>query len=54
MLRQSQGKYFFKSEALLEEFIWLHLESLLNIRRIKKQHIINKENRSDILAEMLN
>jgi hypothetical protein len=50
MLRQSKGKFLFKSEALLEEFIWLHLESLLNIRRIKKQHIINKENRSDILA----
>jgi hypothetical protein len=50
MLRQSKGKFLFKSEALLEEFIWLHLESLLNIGRIKKQHIINKENRSDILA----
>jgi hypothetical protein len=50
MLRQSQGKLLFKSEALLEEFTWLHLESLLNISRIKKQYIINKENRSDILG----
>ena len=50
MLKQSKGKFLFKSEALLEEFIWLHLESLLNIRGIKKQHIINKENRSDIMA----
>ncbi|MBD2740122.1 hypothetical protein [Coleofasciculus sp. FACHB-1120] len=40
----------FKSEALLEEFIWLHLSSLLNLTHLKKQHIINKQNRADILG----
>ncbi|MEP0807775.1 hypothetical protein NC996_00650 [Trichocoleus sp. ST-U2] len=40
----------FKSEALLEEFIWLHLSSLLNLNKLKKQHIINKQNRADILG----
>ncbi len=50
MLRQSKGKFLFKSEALLEEFIWLHLNSLLKLDKIKKQHIINKQNRSDILG----
>ena len=50
MLRQSQGKFLFKSESLLEEFIWLHLGSLLNLTKVKKQHIINKQNRADILG----
>jgi len=40
----------FKSESLLEEFIWLHLGSLLNLTKVKKQHIINKQNRADILG----
>lgn len=40
----------FKSESLLEEFIWLHLGSLLNLTKLKKQHIINKQNRADILG----
>lgn len=50
MLRQSKGKFLFKSESLLEEFIWLHLGSLLNLTKVKKQHIINKQNRADILG----
>lgn len=50
MLRHFQGKFLFKSESLLEEFTWLYLGSLLNLEPVKKQHIINKENRSDILG----
>lgn len=50
MLRQSKGKFLLKSEALLEEFIWLHLKPLLNLDPIKKQYFINKQNRSDILG----
>ena len=50
MLRQSKGRFLFKSESLLEEFTWIHLEALLKLKRVKKQLIINKENRSDILG----
>lgn len=50
MLRQSRGKFFLKSEALLEEFIWLHLKPLLNLDPVKRQCVINKQNRSDILG----
>lgn len=50
MLRSSKGKLLFKSEALLEEFIWLHLQPLLNLEPVKRQYFINKQNRSDILG----
>lgn len=50
MLRQSKGRFLFKSESLLEEFTWIHLEALLKLKKVKKQLIINKENRSDILG----
>lgn len=50
MLSQSKGKFLFKSESLLEEFTWLHLGDLLNIYPVKRQHIIDNQNRSDILG----
>ena len=50
MLRHYKGNFLFKSESLLEEFTWLYLGALLNLEPVKKQHIINKENRSDILG----
>lgn len=50
MLSQSKGKFLFKSESLLEEFTWLYLWDLLNLYPVKKQHIINTQNRSDILG----
>lgn len=50
MLRMSKGKYLFKSELLLEEFVWLHLQTLLDLKPIKRQYTINKQNRSDILG----
>ncbi|MBD2481916.1 endonuclease NucS domain-containing protein [Planktothrix sp. FACHB-1365] len=50
MLRQSRGKFLLKSEALLEEFVWLHLKPLLNLDPVKRQYCINKQNRSDILG----
>ncbi|MEG4456837.1 hypothetical protein [Microcoleus sp. N9_A1] len=50
MLRYFKGKFLFKSEALLEEFTWLHLKPLLNLEPIKRQLSINKGNRSDILG----
>lgn len=50
MLRQPKGKFLLKSEALLEEFIWLHLKPLLSLDPVKKQYFINKQNRSDILG----
>ena len=50
MLRQFKGKFLFKSESLLEEFTWLYLDDLLNLYPVKKQHIINNQNRSDILG----
>lgn len=43
MLRQSKGKFLLKSEALLEEFIWLHLNPLLNLDPVKNNILlINK------------
>lgn len=50
MLRHYKGNFLLKSESLLEEFTWLYLGALLNLEPVKKQHIINKENRSDILG----
>ncbi|MEA5498998.1 hypothetical protein VB834_10170 [Limnoraphis robusta Tam1] len=50
MLYQERGKLLFKSEALLEEVTWIHLESLLKLEKFKKQYFINKQNRSDILG----
>jgi hypothetical protein len=50
MLYQERGKLLFKSEALLEEVTWIHLESLLKLEKFKKQYFINKQNRTDILG----
>lgn len=50
MLRHFKGKFLFTSESLLEEFTWLYLGNLLNLEPVKKQHIINKGNRLDILG----
>ena len=50
MIKFHKGKFLFKSEALLEEFIWLHLPQLLDLNSVAKQYFINEKNRSDILA----
>ena len=50
MLRQFRGKFLLKSESLLEEFIWLNLGQLLRINPLKRQYIVNKKNRTDILG----
>jgi hypothetical protein len=50
MIKFHKGKFLFKSEALLEEFIWLHLSKLLDLNPVAKQYFINDKNRSDILA----
>ncbi|MBP0014898.1 MAG: hypothetical protein J7545_04815 [Roseofilum sp. SBFL] len=50
MIKFHKGKFLFKSEALLEEFIWLHLSKLLDLNPVAKQYYINDKNRSDILA----
>lgn len=50
MLRQSKGKLLFKSEALLEEIVWLNLYQLLHLTPLQKQCVINAESRSDILG----
>ncbi len=50
MLRHFKGKFVLKSEFLLEEFTWSHLKSLLKLEPIRRQLLINKENRADILG----
>lgn len=50
MIKFHKGEFLFKSEALLEEFIWLHLPQLLDLNPVAKQYFINEKNRSDILA----
>jgi len=50
MIKFHKGKFLFKSEALLEEFIWLHLSKLLDLSPVAKQYFIDDKNRSDILA----
>lgn len=50
MLRQFKGKYFLKSESLLEELIWLNITKLLKIRPLRKQYVVNDRNRTDILG----
>ena len=50
MLKQFGGKFLFKFELLLEEFIWLNLEKLLGTAPLARQYVINKKNRTDILG----